>query len=204
MASYPTPTEGARVARCNCNPSGAPCLSAQPGNTLSLDSNGCLFNEYQAEALTGQTALTTQFDLVSVADGAYTAVPGLTATIPSAGTWEVIADVSASVHVDFAVPTPPASGTNIIRVFQRLYNTNTNSPVAGSDRAVIGIGSNQPGRFAATGEGTGHSYVTVTGPTTFQVYVLRTVTQVSGSTVTVINTTAILATYSQLRWHRLG
>lgn len=191
------------MARCNCNPTGTPCLSSDPGNSLSFDSNGCLFGAPQPTPVTGQANLASNLDLVPTANNAWTDIPGLSAVL-TAGTWEVVADVSGTIHVEYAVSSPPAPGTNNTRIFQRLFNATTATAIADTQKPVAGTGTNLNGRFTTQGEGTSHTFITVASTTTIQVQAQKVITTVSGTTITVLGTTAVLGGNTTLRWQKIS
>lgn len=191
------------MARCNCNPTGAPCLSSDPGNILSYDSGGCLKATIANTTAFGSASLNTDFNLLVPADSTWTN-SGLSITLPGAGTYMLSADVSGQSAAEFTVPTPPGAGTATVRIWARLFNGTNSTAVSLSTRLVAGVGANMPGRWANSSAATIHAITTVTGSTVIQLQGERIVTQATGTTATAIATTGFYANNTVLHYQRIA
>lgn len=191
------------MARCNCNPTGNPCLSSSEDNLLSYDAGGCLMASYTPEQAFGEASLDTDFDLLVPGDSVWSDTT-LSVTLPAAGTYIVQCDVSGQAHAQFVVPTPPAGGSAVVRIFARLYDTTSALALSGSNRLVAGVASNMPGRWANGGSATTSALVTVTGPRVITLQGQRTVTQATGNTVTAVADTVFYGNMTHMRYQRIA
>lgn len=185
------------MARCGCK-SDQQCLSTNPGNLASYDETGCL---YVAEFTPMFNAVNqpSTVNLVPLASGVWTDT-GMSLTIPAAGTFELVADAFALLHVNVSAD----GGTGFVRVFFRLWNETASAVVPNTEVTMLSVGSNKLGRYQGAGGSTVHSYVTTTGPTTFKAQVERVDTSSGTAIATTIATSVLQAEGTSMRYSRLA
>jgi hypothetical protein len=185
------------MARCGCN-NDQQCLSTNPGNMASYDETGCL---YVAEftPLFNSVALVATLDVVALTSGTWTDTP-MSITIPAAGTFEVISDAFATLHVNISAD----GGTAGVRVHYRLRNETTSSVIGGTQVNLLTVYSNRAGRYQNAGGSSVHAYVTTTGPTVIRAQILKVEVTSGGAVGTAIATSSLQNEGTSLRYNRLA
>lgn len=185
------------MGRCGCG-SDQQCLSTNPGNLASYDDTGCLYVA-AFTPLFGAANQPAPVDLVPLPNATWTDT-GLSVTIPAAGTFEVIADAFAVLHVNISA----SGGTSYVQVFIRLWNNTAGALIPNTQAPVMSLGANTVGRYLARNGSSVHANVVTTGPTTIKMQVYRGDTSSGGSVASVLAPSNLDSSGTSLRYNRLA